>query len=389
MITYLSNTISVFLPPALLAGLFTALWLPVCGRKALRLVAVSLTVGLAAGTVVYLGALSREIMPAARTSLYAVAVMAALCQAATFLPVGRNFRSLYQRLGWGAALFFLATLAAVAVFSFLTFLSERGITAIGLLNTELILNSGAIIVSFFLLATLIPITAHLGIANGRGVLLGSILSVSGMLVLQGSAEVLLGLMRLEAVELTSIRLSFVAKVAKYSYLFTYMQIIIMGVSALFSFARRQIFTEGELAGMEKEQRRKAHSRIIIELRWFKGALAVAGIVLATLLYYDLAVSRPPRISPAANLAADASRLVRIKIDDVKDGILHRYSFVTDDGHVVRFFLINRSHGEAARIGVVYDACMLCGDMGYIQEKNEVICLACNVRIFIPSIGKAG
>ena len=82
-------------------------------------------------------------------------------------------------------------------------------------------------------------------------------------------------------------------------------------------------------------------------------------------------------------------MVRIKIDEVKDGNLHRYSFVTDDGHVVRFFLINRARGGQSRIGVVYDACMLCGDTVYIQEKNEIICLACNVRIFIPSIGKAG
>ncbi|HAH4862237.1 TPA: DUF2318 domain-containing protein, partial [Escherichia coli] len=40
-------------------------------------------------------------------------------------------------------------------------------------------------------------------------------------------------------------------------------------------------------------------------------------------------------------------------------------------------------------GVVFDACLLCGDQGYVMEGNQVICVACGVHIFIPSIGKAG
>jgi YHS domain-containing protein/DNA-directed RNA polymerase subunit RPC12/RpoP len=56
---------------------------------------------------------------------------------------------------------------------------------------------------------------------------------------------------------------------------------------------------------------------------------------------------------------------------------------------VRFFLINRYDVAHAKIGVVYDACMICGDDGYIQVGNEIICIACNVRIFVPSIGKPG
>jgi uncharacterized membrane protein/YHS domain-containing protein len=123
------------------------------------------------------------------------------------------------------------------------------------------------------------------------------------------------------------------------------------------------------------------------MRWFRGALASLLIVLTLLLYHDLYASRPPRISKPVNLTPDASGVIKVKIEELADGNLHRYAYVTDDGHVVRFFMINRSGGK--RIGVVYDACMLCGDMGYLQEKNEVICIACNVRIFIPSIGKAG
>lgn len=141
--------------------------------------------------------------------------------------------------------------------------------------------------------------------------------------------------------------------------------------------------------MEKAQRRKARSLVLRELRWFKGALTCVGVIFAVCLYYDLYASRPVKITPPTMMTPDAAGVIKIGIDQVKDGGLHRYAMVTDDGHVVRFFLINRSLGQGNKIGVVYDACMLCGDMGYIQEKNEVICIACNVRIFRPSIGKAG
>ena len=51
-------------------------------------------------------------------------------------------------------------------------------------------------------------------------------------------------------------------------------------------------------------------------------------------------------------------------------------------------MINR-YPDKLRFGVVFDACLLCGDQGYVMEGNQVICVACGVHIFIPSIGKAG
>ena len=203
-----------------------------------------------------------------------------------------------------------------------------------------------------------------------------------------SAEVLLGLMRLEMIEVTSGRLSFVAKVAQYSYVLPYIHVLIMSILSFFFFTKRTIPASHDLSGMEKATRRKALSRVLLEARWLKCAVASVFIVFVFLLYHDLYASRPPKLSTPISISPGPDGLIKIKIDDVRDGKLHRYSFVTDDGHVVRFFMINRSRTQN-RIGVVYDACMLCGDMGYIQEKNEVICIACNVRIFIPSIGKPG
>jgi uncharacterized membrane protein/YHS domain-containing protein len=228
--------------------------------------------------------------------------------------------------------------------------------------------------------------------NSKAVVSGFLLIASAFLVIPWCAEVLLGLMRLEMAEVTSIRLSFVAKVGKYAHAVPYALVFLIAVLSSVHFGKRTAFLPDELFTMRQAERRKARNRMLLDLRWFKASLTSVVVILSVLLYHDLYASRPPKISTPINLMPDLNGSIKVKISDVADGKLHRYSYVTDDGHVVRFFMINRMSnrsGGQSRIGVVYDACLLCGDMGYIQEKNEVICIACNVRIFIPSIGKAG
>lgn len=387
MLSYLVTFIHAYIPVSLITGMVFAIWTPVHGRRALRPLLISLAVGLLAGAVVYPVSFRQETVTAARASLYGAAILAALLNGGALILSGRRSRG-FSFIGWWGALFFTATLAAVSIFSFLERVYEQALTATTVLNTELILNIGGILAGLFLVVFLIPLTARLATKSGRGIVSGLLLFASFLLVAQWSADVLLALMRLEMVELTSIRLSFVAKAGKYSYVFPYVHALLIATLAIVFLARRPAATPQELAEMEKAERRKAQSRVMFEMRWFKSALASVVAILAVLLYYDVYATRPPKISTPVELTPDATGLIKIKIADFMDGNLHRYSYVTDDGHVVRFFLINRSRGQA-RIGVVYDACMLCGDMGYVQEKNEVICIACNVRIFIPSIGKAG
>lgn len=386
MIVYLVNFIHAFIPVSLMTGMLIALLSPVHGRKGVRSLVVALACGLLSGAAVYLVSRHQGAVTMARTSLHAVAFFAAILNSvALFLPANR-YRAA-SVMGRGAALFFTAVLAAVAIFSFLTFIAEQALSTSAVLNTDLILNVGGIVAGLSLIVCLIPLTAYLSARAGRWAVSAFLLLVSLLLATQWGADVLLGLMRLEMVELTSTRVSIVAKVTKYSYVFPYIQVLMTVALSLVFFRKRTAVTADALAEMEKAERRKARSRVIAEMRWLKCTLAFILVAFSVLLYHDLYASRPPRISKPVNLKPDTAGTIRVKIDDLADGNLHRYSHVTDDGHVVRFFMINRSGGK--KIGVVYDACMMCGDMGYIQEKNEVICIACNVRIFVPSIGKAG
>ena len=387
MLSYLVHFTQAFIPVSLLTGLLLALWRPVRGERGVLPLLLGLAAGLAAGAAVYQLSLRLEVLTTARTSLYGVAIVAALANAAFLFNQGKGGTASSPR--WWGALFFIAALAAVAVFTFLVYVSEQALSSVSVLNTELILNIAGVLSGLALLSLLIPLVEHLGGKSGRRLVCALLLLASLLLVVQWSSEVLLGLMRLEVVQLTSMRLTFVAKVTKYLYVLPYVQVVLVALLAFAFFYRREVPAPEQLERMQKAKRRKARSLVVFELRWFKAALCCVCVILTVFLYYDLHASRPPKISPPVMMTPDANGQIRIKADLVKDGKLHRFAMVTDDGHVVRFFLINKSLGQSSKIGVVYDACMLCGDMGYIQEKNEVICIACNVRIFRPSIGKAG
>lgn len=133
-------------------------------------------------------------------------------------------------------------------------------------------------------------------------------------------------------------------------------------------------------------------RKIISLRIGKFRNLTYSVLLALIvsfisMYYILVASRPPQISTPQIVEPVNGQFV-FDANIVTDGKLHRYAYITDDGHQVRFFLINRFKDKLAPVAV-FDACSICGDMGYVKKDDNLICISCNVRIFLPSVGKAG
>ncbi len=81
-------------------------------------------------------------------------------------------------------------------------------------------------------------------------------------------------------------------------------------------------------------------------------------------------------------------MVRLPVEQLRDGKLHRFVWVADDGKAVRFFVINR-YPDKLRFGVVFDACLLCGDQGLCHGGQSGYLRRLRSAYFIPSIGKAG
>ena len=387
MVFYLVDIAQAFVPAAFVAGMVFALIATSVTRRVVAAAAWSVIAGLAVGGIAYTVAPSYGAEVQVKTAIRLVALVSAvLALAAVTLRSWAGGRR--RTVAVGGAMALSAVLTAHAMFDVLTRSADRSLTATTVLNTELITNVAAIVIGGLVVAALVFLVAHAGHRAGRATS-AVLAAVLALLIVVWCAEVMLGLLQLGTMEVTSGRVSFVAKVTGFSDLAIYVHLGFLTVLAVMFFRHRPLVEASPSASGGHAGRRKRKAVALSEMRWLRATAAVASFLVVVLLYHDLYASLPPSLSEAADVNPDEKGEVRIPIETVKDGNLHRFAYVASDGHRVRFFLINRYDEDHVKIGVVFDACMICGDDGYIQQGNEVICIACNVRVFIPSIGKPG
>jgi high-affinity iron transporter len=90
------------------------------------------------------------------------------------------------------------------------------------------------------------------------------------------------------------------------------------------------------------------------------------------------------LSPATEVIFQNGQ-VRIPVSQVSDGDLHRYS-ANENGTTVRFWLYQKPDGKVA---TVFDACEICGGMGFYKGTNGVVCKNCAAPVNPQSIGMKG
>jgi high-affinity iron transporter len=90
------------------------------------------------------------------------------------------------------------------------------------------------------------------------------------------------------------------------------------------------------------------------------------------------------LSPATEVTF-VNGTVSIPIKQVYDGDLHRYE-ANEGGIEVRFWLYQKPDGK---IATLFDACEICGPVGFYKGANGVICKNCAAPINAQSLGMPG
>jgi uncharacterized membrane protein/YHS domain-containing protein len=383
MVFYFVTIVHAFVPAALLVGLAASRSPdPLRGRAVLAVACVML--GLAAGWAVFTVASRHRGMVEATTAFRIVAILV-FAGVLTGILAGRRSTQANRTLVAAAVLAILAVLSANGAFDALVRTADRQLSVTGVVNTEMVVNLTTIVVAAMFVAGLFPLVAHAACGAGRWATIPAAMALAVALA-SATGDVMLGLLQLDLMEASSSRVSLIARIDQIDPFVIYAELAAAAALGCLRFLHRPRHETGLAAAA---LRRKHLAAALAETRWLGGTLAAACALAAMLLYQDLYASQPARLSDAAVVTADDTGHVAILIDAVKDGRLHRFAYIASDGHRVRFFLINRYGPDRPRIGVVYDACMLCGDDGYIQAGNEVICVSCDVRIHVPSIGTPG
>ena len=132
------------------------------------------------------------------------------------------------------------------------------------------------------------------------------------------------------------------------------------------------------------ERRKALWSARRESLWMASVYASSFlfIVLVTAEFiYTKSVSALSPATPVTFVDGKAS----IPLSQVADGDLHR--FAAKEGEIeVRFWLYQKPDGK---IATVFDACEICGPVGFFKGPNGVVCKNCAAPINGQSVGMAG
>ena len=254
-----------------------------------------------------------------------------------------------------------------------------------LLDTLSIVSLGIVILSAGLLLLLYWLMGKINETLSSNVRRAAIAITTLFLLLDILGELGIALMRLGVLPTSTWLLSGVAKVLHYSSFFTYIYLGLIVFISLGYLLKQPLKERKESVGTIAFRRinaMRSHRQKIVA-----GNILIALIMSAFILYYDLIASRPPTIS-TPTILEPVNGEFKIPMELLRDNDLHRFAYITDEGNKIRFFLLNRYKEKDAPVAV-FDACMICGDMGYVKKGDELICISCNVRIFIPSVGKEG
>lgn len=139
-----------------------------------------------------------------------------------------------------------------------------------------------------------------------------------------------------------------------------------------------------LEGLSDADRRLAIARLRRDRqqRWI--GVATAGLILGS-VGIAYARERSPDVPGPAEPVAPAGGVVRLPLDRVSDGRLHRFS-TSVDGLEVRFLVLATEDGL---VRTAFDACEICGAMGYRQDGALLLCLNCQAEIVPATVGQPG
>ena len=134
------------------------------------------------------------------------------------------------------------------------------------------------------------------------------------------------------------------------------------------------------------QKRKLRKKHRVTRTWATLALIclITGIVTFTTL--DPIANREIPLSPVEDAKIENGYVV-VPFEQVEDGHLHRFAYVTENDIQIRFIVIKKPNSSAYGIGL--DACDVCGETGYFEKDGQVVCKLCDVVMNIQTIGFKG
>lgn len=164
-------------------------------------------------------------------------------------------------------------------------------------------------------------------------------------------------------------------------LFFFITIVALAaLMVLFEFKRRQ----PAALPTSPAERRKAQWSARRERLWMASVYASSFIFILMVTAEFIYAKSVSALSPATELTF-VNGQVSIPLKQLYDGDLHRYQ-AKENGKEIRFWLYQKPDGKIAS---VFDACEICGAVGFYKGANGVVCKNCASPINAQSVGMKG
>jgi uncharacterized membrane protein len=157
-------------------------------------------------------------------------------------------------------------------------------------------------------------------------------------------------------------------------------VALAALMVLFEARRRQPEALTESAA----EKRKASWSARRERLWMTAVFATSFVFIVLVTAEFIYAKSVSALSPATHVSF-TNGSVTIPLAQVSDGDLHRYE-AREGGTEVRFLLYKKPDGKVV---AVFDACEICGPVGFFKGPNGLVCKNCAAPINSQSVGTAG
>lgn len=132
------------------------------------------------------------------------------------------------------------------------------------------------------------------------------------------------------------------------------------------------------------ERRKAQWSARRERLWMGSVYATSFIFILMVTAEFIYAKSVNALSPATEVTF-VNGQIAIPLKQIYDGDIHRYQ-ASENGQEIRFWLYQKPDGSVA---TVFDACDICGAVGFYKGANGLICKNCASPINAQSLGMKG
>ena len=132
------------------------------------------------------------------------------------------------------------------------------------------------------------------------------------------------------------------------------------------------------------ERRKALWSARRERLWMGSVYASSFLFIVMVTAEFIYTKSVSALSPAIEVTFSNGEL-SIPLTRISDGDLHRFE-ARENGTAIRFWLYQKPDGKVA---TVFDACQICGPVGFYKGPNGMVCKNCAAPINGQSVGMTG